>query len=132
MQDRPTDIELIEAVVQFLNEEVTPVIADARLRFRVLIAANVLKIVQRELALGDTPLLAEWQQLAALLNRPTDPPSTPTLELRSSLQVLNRELCARIRAGDADGDWREAVFNHVWNTVTEKLRVANPQYLRGE
>jgi hypothetical protein len=130
MQDRPTDIELIEAVAQFLGDEVIPATTDPRLRFRLLIAANVLKIVRRELALGDTPLKHEWRQLATLLNRPEVEPPSSGSELRTALETSNRDLCARIRAGDADsGPWREAVLAHVQATVIEKLRVSNPRYL---
>lgn len=130
MQDRPTDNELIDAVAQFLNEEIAPVIIDSRLRFRLLIAANVLRIVQRELAAGEAPLVAEWQQLVALLRRPEQAPPATLSELRASLQQLNQELCAHIRAGEADSVEYEAIFAHVYSTVIEKLRVTNPRYLQ--
>jgi hypothetical protein len=50
--------------------------------------------------------------------------------LRAALKQLNQELCARIRAGEADGDAREAIFTYVHNTVIEKLRITNPRYLQ--
>lgn len=130
MQDRPHAQELVGAVARFLGDEVVPVVSDPRLRFRVLIAANVLSIVARELAAGEEPLLAEWQRLVALLEHEADTPPARSADLRDAVTRLNRELCTRIRAGDADtGAWRAAVFDHVEHTVIEKLHVANPRYL---
>jgi len=130
MQDRPDAIELIAAAIQFLNEEILPVIDDPRLRFRTLIAANVLKIVERELSLGDAPLVAEWQQLITLLSQPEQTPPASGAALQAAVAALNRELCVQIRAGAADeGPWGEAVLAHVEAVVVEKLRVANPRYL---
>ena len=74
MQDKPMELELVEAVAQFLEDEVIPVTADSRLRFRLLIAINVLKIVERELETGEAPVKLEWQQLVSLLGRPTQEP----------------------------------------------------------
>jgi hypothetical protein len=131
MQDRPTEIELVEAVAQFLEEEVIPVTTDSRLRFRLLIAINVLRIVQRELEAGEAPLKLEWRQLISLLGRSTQAPPLSVSALRVALQELNQELCRRIRAGEAEGSWGEAVFDHVDQAGVEKLRVTNPHYLPG-
>ena len=129
MQDRPTELELVEAVAQFLEDEVIPVTTDSRLRFRLLIAINVLKIVERELTAGEAPLKLEWQQLVSLLGRPAQEPPLSVPALRVALQELNQELCRRIRAGETDGRWGEAVFDHVYQVEIEKLRITNPRYL---
>lgn len=130
MQDRPDSRELIEATIHFLEREILSTLADPRLRFRGLVAANVLTIVARELAAGSMPLSDEWQRLMALLGQPeADPPGSDD-ELHLALLALNRELCARIRAGEADeGEWRNAVFTHVETAVIDKLKIANPRYL---
>ena len=52
MSDRPTAAELVEAVAEFLSEEVLPAATDHRLKFRTLVALNALAIASRELA-GD-------------------------------------------------------------------------------
>ena len=62
-QDRPTPEELVEAVREFLEEEVLPELDDRRLRFRTLVAMNALGIATRELA-------AEVDRIAAYLDRP--------------------------------------------------------------
>lgn len=130
MQDRPNAQELVGAVAGFLSKEIVPTVSDPRLRFRVLIAANVLGIVARELRAGEAPLLAEWQRLVAILDVEADEPPARLNKLREDVIAFNKELCARIRAGEADaGEWRDGVFNHVEQTVIEKLRVANPKYL---
>ena len=46
--DRPTAGELAEAVREFLEDEILPMLDDHRLRFRTLVAMNALGIVERE------------------------------------------------------------------------------------
>ena len=134
MQDRPAATELLAAVRQFLREEVAPAHGDPRLRFRALIAANVVGIVERELAGEEARLLAEWERLGALLGADavsTAEPLPATLdELRAAIDTRKRELCARIQAGEADaGPWRREVLAYARWSVEEKLRVSNPRYL---
>ena len=52
MQDRPGALELLEAVQAHLAQAVVPMLGEPGLRFRTLVAANVLGIVRRELALA--------------------------------------------------------------------------------
>ena len=44
MHDRPTAVELVNAVRQYLESELLPTLTDARFKFQTLIAANVLAI----------------------------------------------------------------------------------------
>jgi Domain of unknown function (DUF6285) len=66
MHDRPTALELIEAVTEFLSTEVLPATRDHRLKFRTLVALNALGIATRELQAGNDVLLepAEVAELA--------------------------------------------------------------------
>jgi hypothetical protein len=48
--DRPHASELADAVREFLETELLPVLDDPRLRFRTLVAMNALAIVERETA----------------------------------------------------------------------------------
>jgi hypothetical protein len=73
MGDRPDAAELVEAVFEFLAEEVLPNAPDHRAKFRTLVAMNALGIARRELESAE-PL-----------------PSEDEL----------RELARRIRAGEA-------------------------------
>ncbi len=49
MSDRPDAAELVEAVLEFLAEEVLPNAPDHRAKFRTLVAMNALGIARREL-----------------------------------------------------------------------------------
>ena len=100
MHDRPTALELIEAVTEFLSSEVLPAATDHRLKFRTLVALNALGIAYRELSqdASNTVLLA-----------PDD---------------VN-ELARRIRTGEMPEDVLPLLKEH----VAAKLRVSNPAYL---
>jgi hypothetical protein len=127
MQDRPTAIELLDAVRGFVERDVIPAL-DGTAKFHARVAANVLAIVARELALDEAQLVAEWQRLDALL----DPAPLPagTAERRAALRARTETLCARIRDGEADaGPFRDAVLAHLSATVREKLAIANPKLL---
>jgi hypothetical protein len=67
MPDRPTALELIEAVTEFLADEVLPAATDHRQKFRTLVALNALGIAYRELA-SDEAQLAE-EEVAELARR---------------------------------------------------------------
>ncbi|MGB8646767.1 MAG: DUF6285 domain-containing protein [Anaerolineae bacterium] len=130
MQDRPDARELVEAVGIFLQRELIPTIADPRLRFRALVAANVLSIVARELQEGSEPLHTEWERLTGLLGKGGSEAPATDRTLRDAVLELNRELAARIRAGEMDAaPFYAAALDHVEATVVAKLRVANPRYL---
>ena len=49
MSDRPDAAELVEAVFEFLADEVLPNAPDHRAKFRTLVAMNALGIARREL-----------------------------------------------------------------------------------
>jgi hypothetical protein len=128
VQDRPTAVELLNAVREFLEQDVMPGL-EGRKRFHALVSANVLSIVARELAGEETMLVAEWERLRNLL-RTDDVPPARLGDLRTAVDALSRRLCDRIRAGDADaGPFADAVRDHVRATVVDKLRIANPKYL---
>src|SRR5262249_61222377 len=66
MQDRPTALELLAAVRGFLEEDLGPAL-EGRRRFHALVAANVLRILERELG-GEEELLGrQWGRLAAVV-----------------------------------------------------------------
>lgn len=128
--DRPTAFELIRAVREALEQEVGPRLTDARLRYRILIAANVLRIVERELPGEDVRLGAELAALDALLGR-AGRAAPATLEaLRQAVREGTRELAERIARGEADaGPWRARVLAHVRETVAARLAINNPAAL---
>jgi Domain of unknown function (DUF6285) len=129
MQDRPTAVELIEAVRDFLAGEVVPALADRSLRYRMRIALHALGIVAREVPTEESRLRAEREALLKLLDLPRPAPPCDLRLLRAWVLEANRALCERIRDGAADaGPWRERVLAHLQQVVEEKLEVSNPGF----
>jgi hypothetical protein len=128
MFDHPTAAELIAAARMQLEQHVIPGIAEPRLRFQTLVAANVLAIVERELASGEAHLAAAWRRIADLEGEPADQPAGE--QLCAAVAAQTRRLCERIRAGDYDdGPRRQALQAHLRLTAEEELAIANPRFL---
>jgi len=128
MYNHPTAAELIAAARMQLEQHVIPSIAEPRLRFQTLVAANVLAIVERELAAGAAHLAAAWQRAADLQGATADQPVGETL--RAAVETQMQQLCADIRAGEYDdGPRRRALLTHLRRTAEEELLVANPRFL---
>ncbi|MBK5332533.1 MAG: hypothetical protein JJD93_11210 [Ilumatobacteraceae bacterium] len=107
--DVPSTGELVEAVREWLQSDVLAA-TDGRLQYHTRVAINVLSIVERELALG----VAHEE---AHLDR-----------LRSLGVADDAELAAAIRSGELD-DRLSEIRALVWESVRDKLAVANPKYL---
>ena len=121
MPDRPTALELLDAVRGFLETEVAKTAADPRLRFRALVAANALSIASRELVLDEASASGEAQILRDLLGAP------PSGALAAEeARALSRELCRRIREGNAP----PGTVSAVRRIVDGKLATASPRYLQ--
>ncbi len=107
--DLPTAAELVEAVREWWDRDVVSGRAPVD-RFHARVAANVLAIVQRELELG----------------------GEQEIRHRSRLERLgvadDTALAAAIRSGELD-DRSAEVRALVWESVRDKLTVANPRYL---
>ena len=103
---RPTAAELVAAVAEFLDGEVRPATTGA-VNFHTLVAANALRIVERELrdSGAEGPLAA----LAALGYADED------------------ALAAAIRAGELDGRDTD-VMNCLRALVRHRLAIAHPGY----
>lgn len=130
MQDRPTIHELLDALGRFLDEEIVPA-TDGRRQFLARVAANVARLVDRELAHEDEQLEAEWRRLVAILGPAPRPDGRDAL--RAAIAGATDRLCERIRAGEADdGPVRDAVLDHLRRTVREKLVVSNPAWLAAD
>jgi len=118
MQDRPTALELAEAVRHFLESEVIPTLQDHRLRFRALVAGNALSILGRDLQSGEELLGEELQLLETLLGR--GPSGTSTQRVRA----LTLELARRIRAGEPPPGTLQALRR----IADLKLQISSPRY----
>ena len=130
MQDRPTYDELLAAVERFLDDEIVAKSEGAR-RFHGRVAANVIRIVRRELEHEEEQLAREWAGLDDLLAASERPDRRSAL--RDALSRRNEELCERIRQGDTDrSPFRQAVLDHTRQTVRAKLRATNPGWVGEE
>jgi hypothetical protein len=109
--DRPDMQELLDAVRSFLLDDVVPA-TTGQVAFHARVAANVLALVDRELAAGPDDAERHAQRLAGLGC------------------VDDEELAARIRAGEFD-DRYDDVARVVRAAVWDKLQVANPKYAEG-
>jgi hypothetical protein len=128
MQDRPAIRELIRGIYAFLETDLVPVLYEP-LRFHTRVAANLLKIIERELELEPGHLLNEAERLNKLLSRKPSSPNSIE-ELRAEILKLNEELCVRIREGEADYElWRRKTMDHIKQTLIEELEIANPQMI---
>jgi aminoglycoside phosphotransferase (APT) family kinase protein len=106
--DRPTGAELLRAVGEFLATEIGP--ADPRLWFHARVAANALRIAEREALLATAHEQSHRTRLAALGC------------------ADDGELCARIRDSSLDHRFDQVVAAVRAMTV-DKLTVANPAHL---
>lgn len=105
----PTAGELIESVREWIERDVLTS-TEGRVRFHSRVAANVLAMVERELAVGASQEAAHRERLAALG------------------VSSDAELAGLIRSGGAVG--REAeIAAALFDAVVDKVRVANPKYL---
>jgi len=126
MNDRPTATELLAAVEHFLEQTAVPAL-EGPARYHARVAANVVRIVARELATEDQHRAREWQGLAELLGTDPAAPEGGRSAWSDALRARNEALTRRIRAGDADaGPWRDAVLAHLSRVVADKLDVAQP------
>lgn len=108
--DRPDALELIEAVRDFLAEEVMGAV-EGQLAFHVRVAANALDIAARELRAAPGSAAAHAKRLARFGC------------------ADDRELVAAIRSGELD-DCRTELGSELRRMVWDKIQVANPRYVR--
>jgi hypothetical protein len=109
LHGRPTSEELVEAVREFLENDVMTS-TEGRIQFHTRVAVNVLGMVQRELEMGPSQEAAHRARLDAL-----------GFEDETALADA-------IRNGEADGRYDE-IKTAGYDSVVDKLKVANPKYL---
>lgn len=108
LHGRPTSVELLEAVREFLAHEVVGQ-TEGSLEYHARVAANVVSIVGREIERGSAPLHRRALALAGLG------------------VADEQELCTALRHGECDPD-DPAVATVVADGALERLSVSNPSY----
>lgn len=97
MPDRPNAAELVEAVWEFLGQEVLPNVQDHRQKFRTLVAMNALAIARRELESGEEGATQEELSELARRIRSGELPELATLkeQVAAKLRVSNPQYLER-------------------------------------
>jgi len=120
VQDRPTSAELLATLGEYLEEELMPAL-DGPLAYRTRVAANLVRILERENALGPASLRRERELLSQLLG--VDPPRSDSLT--DDVLELNRQVVDAIDAGRID-------HTQAWPALMEiaraKLAIIRPGY----
>jgi hypothetical protein len=112
--DPPAALEILPLVAEFLLRELAPAQADAKLRYRTLVAANLLRIAGRELG-----TLAEFEVDA---DGRAVPPGL--IDAAGSLRAFTDDLSTgRRRLTDPE------TFALAIQYVEGKLRIADPEAL---
>jgi hypothetical protein len=106
--DRPDPATLLDAVHEFLVSEIEPELS-GRLRYHLKVAANVVRIVERELRLGDEHAARHAERLQRLGF------------------ADDASLAAAIRTGALDARLDD-VERELRGAVADKLAVARPGY----
>lgn len=114
MREEPSAAELLDAVSDFLRDQLMPALSGP-LAFHTRIAANVLDIVRRELATGEQAQARETARLSALLGEDGD------------AATLNARLCEAIAARRFAHD-DPALTAHLWATTLDTLAIDQPKY----
>ena len=108
--DRPDALELLDAVRDFLDDEVREAL-EGRLAYHVRVASNALRIASRELR-GASEIDARHVTRLARFGCGDD-----------------RELVAAIRSGALDERYAE-LSSELRQMVWDKIQVTNPRYVR--
>ncbi len=112
--NRPTNVELLDAVRDFLKAEVLPRL-DGTGKYHLQVAVNALSILGRELSSGVQFDAAEQERLGALLGA------------TGAREELNRLLCTRIR--ERQFTYRDpTLLDHLMRTAMAKMSIDNPKY----
>jgi uncharacterized protein DUF6285 len=114
MQDEPTPKELIEAVADFLRNDIAPAVSGHN-AFKLRVSINALDLVARQLTLESRSDAAEAARLSRLLG------------MQGSLSELNGALADRIAKGELDLQ-TPGLADHLWQTTMDKLAVDQPNY----
>lgn len=114
MTTHPTTVELVDALIGFVEGVCAPALKD-RDAFLARVAVNALGTVRRELEGGEAMEARATQRLAALLNREGD------------YAELNRALCDAIRAGEV-GMQTPGLMRHLVDETIDRVGIDQPKY----
>jgi hypothetical protein len=123
MQDRPTSVELLATLAEYLEALMADL--EGPLQYRTRVALNLTKVVGRELEGERAHLLAERGRLQAVLGG-ASAEIDERIELREEVGALNQALFDALMAGSGDVD--ERLWDALMATTQDKLAVVRPGY----
>ncbi|AOP33129.1 hypothetical protein A0128_04210 [Leptospira tipperaryensis] len=127
MQDKPSSTDLLDAIQDFLMKEVLPQFKDKDLlSYKTLVSWNMLGVISREIRSGEELLDKELLRLSKLLKKNVSFPVTLN-EKKNLAHTWNFELRDKIREEKLSVENTE-YWNHVKETVREKVEVTNPRF----
>lgn len=110
----PTSLELIDAVIGFIEQRAAPQLKD-RDAFLARVAVNALAAVRREIELGPDAEAAALARLRDLLGHDGD------------FATLNAELCDRLASGELSVKDPQ-VLAHLKASIIDQVRIDQPNY----
>jgi hypothetical protein len=110
----PTSLELIDAVIGFIEQRAAPQLKD-RDAFLARVAVNALAAVRREIELGPDAEAAATERLRVLLGHDGD------------FTALNTELCDRLASGELTAKDPQ-VLAHLKASIIDQVRIDQPNY----
>ena len=114
MTASPTSLELIDAVIGFIEQRAAPQLKD-RDAFLARVAVNALAAVRREIELGPQAQAAALERLRDLIGHDGD------------FTGLNAELCDRLASGELTLD-DPRVLEHLKASIIDQVRIDQPNY----
>ncbi len=117
MQHRPTAGELLTDVAALLESEVLDAVSGP-LQHRVRVAANLVRIVEREIRLGPAAADDERHRLSLLLN-----------DFDADLHALRAGVASRLADPEPLGaPFERAMYDSLMMTARDDLAIAKPGY----
>ena len=116
MHDAPSPSEIITAVKSFIDDAAAPQLT-GHAAFHARVASNVLATLLRELEQRPAAEAEEASRLRAILKAART----------TTLDAMNRDLCARIRSGEMDAA-TPGLFAHLKTTTIAQLSIDQPNY----
>lgn len=114
MVNCPTAPELIDAIKDFLREDVAPHLKD-KTAFNLRVVMNLLETLKREQLLGAAASVRNLQGLRDLVGHD------------GSEEDLTADLSAMIRDGRMPID-SPLLHDHLWQTTLDRVAIDNPTY----
>lgn len=128
MNDRPTLVEILDAVRHHLETNIIPAVkGDSRVYFQTLVAVNLLKIAGRDAEMGYTQQLEAWTAIEGHDANDTIQPD----DLARRLEGFHAALCDAIRRGERDTDIhaQSALYQQMRALTERALQINNPKFL---